>query len=328
MAAGISLFATACTGQQEPPARQDDNAQATGSSFAHAPKTFPLDKFKTDSKERQTVDLAISILVNRCMAKYDQSWPEYKPTPGIPDNARKYGVTDLESVRVYGYKPPLPDGVSKAEAIAFRREYDAKEKSITAAARSVYSGPEEEGNGKGDGKGGEKGEEKGGENVVLPPGLPEGGCSGEARRKAEADRLNEDMMTVQDLFWKASATTGKDPRVTELNRRWSDCMKKSGMSYADPLAAVDDRTWRTQKTSGESPTPFFPAPSKAEIRAAEADVKCKEKTGYIETRSAVEFGHQRDIIKEHKAVLDAAWERKQRILKKLSAVVAEEIERP
>lgn len=301
LAAGVTLLATACTGQQAPQAKRDNGAQPSVSSFAHAPKGYPLSAFMTDIEERQTVDRAISVLVNRCMKKFDLSWPEYEPSPGnIPENARKYGVTDLESVHVYGYKPPLPDGVSKQEAISFRKRYEAKQKAVTPAMEGVYSG-------------------RGG-SARLPLGVPEGGCSGEARRQAMADSVNEDMMTVQTLFWQASASTSKDPRTKELNRRWSACMKRSGMTYPDPLAAVDDPAWRKAKTAREGPSPYFPAPSEKEIRTAEADVRCKNETDYIKKRSDIEVQYQRALIKRNEKKLAAVKVRKQQVMRKLYSI--------
>jgi hypothetical protein len=302
LAAGIGLLAAACTGQQASQTGQGGGAKRAGGSFAHAPKGFPLNAFMTNTAERQTVDRAISVLVNSCMKEFDLKWPEYEPPPGtIPENARKYGVTDLESVRVYGYKPPLPDGVSKQQAIAYRDSYEARKKAITPAAEAAYSGI--------------------GASAKLPPGVPKGGCYGEAARETSVDRLNEDMMTVQKLFFQASAATRKDARIAELNRQWSACMRRSGMSYPDPLAAVDDSKWRTAKTPKDGPSPYFPAPSKEEIRTAIADVKCKDETDYIKKRSQVEFRYQRALIKKNAKMLAAVQARKQRMMKHFTLLV-------
>jgi hypothetical protein len=209
----------------------------------------------------------------------------------------------MKSVRVYGYKPPLPDGVTRQEAVSFGKEYEAKQKRITPAARKVYSGK--------------------GDSSTMPPGVPDGGCSGKARRQAKVDQLNNDMMAVQKLFWEGSAATRKDPRIVELDRRWSSCMEKLGIRYPDPLAAVGDPKWRKEKTAGRGPSPYFPAPSGREIRTAEADVRCKAGTDYIKTRSDVESEYQRELIRKHTKMLAAVQERRKNMVNNLFSIVAD-----
>ncbi|MBA2949018.1 hypothetical protein [Streptomyces himalayensis] len=309
LAVGTALLATACTGQQAATKEPDNGTSTALGSSADAPKDYPLDAYMPTTAERQALDHAINILARSCMKKFGLSWPAYQPPPGnLPQNGRKYGVTDLKSVRIYGYKPPLPDGVTKQQAVSYQEKAKANEETITPAAQAAYTGSEQAA---GTGKG----------SPAQPPsGVPEGGCQGEAIRKAGADRLNQDMTAVQKLFFEASAATREDPGTNELDQRWSACMRKAGMNYPDPLAAVDDPTWRTQKTKKDGPAPNFPAPSQKEIRTAEADVICKSETGYVHKRYAIDSRLQRQLIEKHADMLAAVKERKQRMTKQVHSV--------
>ncbi|MFI6487415.1 hypothetical protein [Streptomyces sp. NPDC050564] len=317
LATAVALLATACSsgqadrGAQGGPARED-TTPVVATSFAHAPKAYPLDAYKPTTEETETVNRAVDVLTRSCMKKFGVSRPAYEAPPGsIPTNARKYGPTDLASVRVYGYKPPLPDGVTRQEAVAAQQRDAAREQAITPAATAVSTGTAQQADKK-----------SGAAAAEVPAGVPRGGCQGQAQRQALADRAADDLMTVQNLFVQASATTREDPATVALDKRWSACMRKSGMNYPDPLSAVDDSTWRTQKTSPNGPHPNFPAPSAKEIRTAQADVRCKTATDYVVTRHAVESGHQKQLIEEHEDTLAAVKERKRRMVEKAESIVA------
>ncbi|NEB77729.1 hypothetical protein G3I40_21300 [Streptomyces sp. SID14478] len=312
LTASAALLTAACAGQQPAEdARQDAKAPAV-SSFAHAPRHYPLDAYVPDMKQREALDRAVDVVSGPCMKKFGASWPAYETPPGnLPGNVRKYGVTDLESVRVYGYKPPLPDGVSRQRAVSFQQHAEKAQKSISARAKAVYTGAAQ------------TPRSKGGATTRVPAGVPGGGCHGQAVRTLKADRSDTDLMAVQKLFFEASATTGKDPAAIALNKRWSACMRKAGMAYPNPLAAVDDPTWRTQKTSRVGPHPNFPAPSVPEIRTAEADVRCKTATGYVTKLQGIESGHQRTLIASHARQLAAVQQRKQRMTAQVDAALSD-----
>ncbi|MGW7254203.1 hypothetical protein [Streptomyces sp. NPDC054834] len=306
LAAALAVLATACAGGKTDGKGREtrDSTPAVVTSFAHAPKDYPLDAYRPTTAETGTVDHAVVILARSCMRKFGASWPAYQAPPGsIPLNARKYGPTDLASVRVYGYKPPLPDGITRQQAVVAQQRATAAEKTITPVAKAVFTGAAAEG-------------------AKVPPGVPEGGCHGQAQRSARADGAADDLMEVQTLFLQASRGTAKDPATVALDKRWSACMREAGLDYPDPLTAVDDSTWREQKTSAYGPHPAFPAPSRKEISTAEADVRCKAETGYVAKRYAVEARRQRQLIKEHGTALAAVLERKRRMVERAEAVVA------
>ncbi|MEU5596194.1 hypothetical protein [Streptomyces sp. NPDC020298] len=310
LAAALAVLVTGCAGGTTGGNTDGKGREAGGTwpavatSFAHAPQDYPLDAYRPTIAETGTVDHAVVVLARSCMRKFGQSWPAYQAPPGsIPLNARKYGPTDLASVRVYGYKPPLPDGVTRQQAVAAQQRAAATEKTITPAAKAVFTGAATEG-------------------AKVPSGVPEGGCRGQAQRSARADGAADDLMEVQTLFVQASRGTAKDPATVALDKRWSACMRKAGLDYPDPLTAVDDSTWREQKTSAYGPQPAFPAPSRKEISTAEADVRCKAETGYVAKRYAVEARRQRQLVKEHRTALASVLERKRRMVERADTVVA------
>src|SRR4051812_40564458 len=134
LATAVALLATACSAGQTAKGGQDggDTTPVVATSFAHAPKAYPLDAYKPTTEETETVNRAVSALARSCMKKFGVTWPAYQAPPGsIPANARKYGPTDLASVRVYGYKPPLPDGVTRQQALATEERDAALQKTIT-----------------------------------------------------------------------------------------------------------------------------------------------------------------------------------------------------
>ncbi|MFI6396470.1 hypothetical protein ACIBI5_54205, partial [Nonomuraea sp. NPDC050540] len=69
--------------------------------------------------------------------------------------------------------------------------------------------------------------------------------------------------------------------------RWSACMARQGFRYPDPLTAITDRQWSTNKIGAQ------------EIRTARADVRCKENTGLVDVWAEAESRIQRRAIRTH-----------------------------
>jgi hypothetical protein len=87
-------------------------------------------------------------------------------------------------------------------------------------------------------------------------------------------------------MWEKSKT---DPRVVAVIKLWSECMKRSGFTYASPLDAGGDRPeWLRAAT-----------PSVAEIRTAVADVRCKQQTNLIGIWFTIESAYENGAIHLH-----------------------------
>jgi hypothetical protein len=92
---------------------------------------------------------------------------------------------------------------------------------------------------------------------------------------------------AQKLRLRAHALSREDSRVRAVFSAWSRCMRASGFSYPDPMAANNDLVF-----AGEMPTD-------TEIRTAVADVRCKRAVGVVEVWAAVEMAYQRQAIDAH-----------------------------
>jgi hypothetical protein len=84
-------------------------------------------------------------------------------------------------------------------------------------------------------------------------------------------------ITIQSAQW-----TQSDPRILAVQRAWSACMARHGLTYKTPAQATD-RGWP------RTPTP-------AEIATAVADVMCKTQTNLVNTWLTVEAAYQQALI--------------------------------
>ncbi|MER5890771.1 hypothetical protein ABT160_43715 [Streptomyces sp. NPDC001941] len=98
---------------------------------------------------------------------------------------------------------------------------------------------------------------------------PATGCQAEAERKlvgSEREKLLGLQLRLGDGESEALSQLQRDARYAAANKRWRTCMRESGYDAADPLALL-----RT-------------LPRGADLRthpATVADLRCKERTGYL-----------------------------------------------
>lgn len=148
------------------------------------------------------------------------------------------------------------------------------------------------------------------------------GCQGAADHEVRDDQElytapeHAPLFEAMQALWETSTS---DPRMTELNVEWADCMADAGYTdYATPEDAVNavmeasNALWENVEYDEESEEP--PAgPSdeamaevrKEELATALADFTCKEETDYTESAKKVQFELEEQFIKDHKAELDA-----------------------
>jgi hypothetical protein len=136
-------------------------------------------------------------------------------------------------------------------------------------------------------------------------------CVDWARRRLNqgAPDLSEPQL-AQLLRLRAHRLSREDRRVRAVFSAWSRCMRESGFSYADPMAANNDRAFATEQ------------PTENEVRAAIADVRCKRKVGVVEVWSAVETAYQRQAIDGHYEQLELIRQAMQVQLANARAVLA------
>jgi hypothetical protein len=91
-------------------------------------------------------------------------------------------------------------------------------------------------------------------------------------------------IAIQSVQW-----TQSDPRVLAVQRAWSACMARRGLTYKTP-GQPEDRGWPS-------------APTPAEIATAVADVQCKTRTNLVNTWLTVEAAYQQALTSQNSASL-------------------------
>ncbi|MFB9966406.1 hypothetical protein [Sinosporangium siamense] len=112
-------------------------------------------------------------------------------------------------------------------------------------------------------------------------------CRDQARARMVTGPAKADAAFFNEIIFTTFDASQRDGKVTRVFRAWSECMVGEGLRYPDPLSAVTDKRWATGQTTAE------------EIRAAQADVRCKEKTGLVSVWAAAETRLQNDVIRAH-----------------------------
>ncbi|MCL3859877.1 hypothetical protein [Actinotalea sp. K2] len=152
------------------------------------------------------------------------------------------------------------------------------------------------------------------------------GCSGKAQHEVwdtdggfndpQFEALQEEMNTM----WESSMN---DPRVTELNSKWSTCMADAGYSgfaaVGDAENSIHERVnaiydgYEWTEDSTEEDWEAFQATvdsqlaeiTEEEIATAVADWECKDKIRYDKVQRDVNFEYQQEFVDAHKAELEA-----------------------
>lgn len=228
-------------------------------------------------------DWVASVIVSRCMRGYGFSYPlsVYTASDVYTQNAytvlfRRYGVTDPQSVRVWGYHVPRSAVEAGAPGTA--------KPILSDAEMSVLSGTDP----------------RSGANITMYAGqrVPVGGCMGEPGRiiphgddlQGPGTGAGEIVAAIKsDGFARSLA----DPRVTSVITAWSTCMRSQGYSLTSPLMAAAD-----------VPSMDNAEPSPAEIAQAEADVACKADTNLVGVWFAVESDYENTAIHSNLAALN------------------------
>ncbi|TMR26731.1 hypothetical protein ETD85_41515 [Nonomuraea zeae] len=138
-----------------------------------------------------------------------------------------------------------------------------------------------------------------------------GGCLRKARDRIEQGAPQVDTALFNKLITQTFEQSRRDVKVVQTFRSWSACMRAEGLRYADPLAAVTDQRWQ-----GEGP------PTEEEIRAAQADVRCKAKTALVSVWSAAEERIQGEVVRAHPEEFEALKAAKDRQSEAARAIIA------
>ncbi|MFG3253755.1 hypothetical protein [Streptomyces sp. NPDC048172] len=225
----------------------------------------PLDRYDPSPADLEVISAAEDVLTAKCMRGKGLDWkqaPRSAEEDAEPRNRRRYGVVEPGIAKIYGYHLPA-DRPTVARRAAARK---AREKGLDAAARKAAYGPQRK------------------------PGQKGGGCVDKSKEALVKDVPDADFGLLDKTLGATYERSMKDRKVKRVFRAWSACMKKKGYAYPGPMEAITDKRWM----KGDQV-------SRAEIRQARTDVRCKEKTDLVAVWNAAENRIQHAAIKSDAA---------------------------
>lgn len=287
LASCLSLVASGChAGEQRSSPEAPD---AVPRLLASVHLTLPVEKYLLSNAESKELQVAQDVLVAHCMKGFGLNYQAPPPGPDLGPRSlmdRRYGLTDEKMAAVWGYHlgdldprkakpvaPSLPDG-------------DAL---VALTGRSGKAGKSD--------------------LLVNGKTVEPGGCSSVAEEAIFGKGGSTFDEFPQHLNSESFFATKSSPDVVRAFKAWSNCMDKLGLSYPDPLAAIDDKRFR-----GTDPSP-------AEIKVATVDVACKKKTNLVGVWYSVETQYEKEAIRENASRLNAELDEKEEALKAASGVI-------
>ncbi|GHB64447.1 hypothetical protein GCM10010306_067420 [Streptomyces umbrinus] len=229
---------------------------------------LPIEPYLFTDRQVARLFRARAVLTASCMERFGHRWPV--PTETAPDTgtlnpantAHRYGITDARLAARYGYHPAPGSAPSRSKEKSEGPNPGPEEMLLLTGLRD-------------DGTPAGKDE--------LGRAIPAGGCQGEATAALSGDPEkigNRELVGTINIG--SYSDSQKDPRVVEVFRAWSRCMKRHGHQYADPTQAP-----------GKDPEFTGPKATRAEIALAGTDVRCKRETNVVGVWSSVDAAYQR-----------------------------------
>ncbi|UNZ16304.1 hypothetical protein [Streptomyces sp. 891-h] len=267
----VLCLVSGCAAEADP--AESSKHTATGGPTAPVPPPgkeavsirVPLDDYDPSPAELEVIDAAEDVLTRACMRRQGLSWkllPRAAARDAEPRNRRRYGVVEPGIAQVYGYHLPADRPTVARRAVAEAK----RRKALDEAEKKAAYGPEGR------------------------PGKTTGGCLKKAEERLLEDVPDADFDLLDDTIGATYEQSMKDRSVVRVFRAWSVCMKRAGYHYADPMQALADERWlKGSKVS------------KAEIRQASTDVRCKKSTDLVPVWNAAENRIQRAAVKKHSA---------------------------
>ncbi|MFI5803388.1 hypothetical protein [Streptomyces sp. NPDC051561] len=221
---------------------------------------LPLDAYRMTRDERNLALRAQVAELNKCLKRFGYDLDLRAPSSqnSMSSNERIYGVTDLSEVRVSGYRIPSHK----------TRERPASPK-LSPEVQTIIKGQ--------------------GQTQANGTAIPRGGCDAESKRSlSRGGPMVEDLDRAGMIAAEESQKAKGDPRLKEAFGAWSECMRKKGYSYNEPMDANDDPAFSVGKSA-----------SPKEIRTAVSDVECKKSVNLLGVWTAVDTAYQKIAIEQH-----------------------------
>ncbi|WP_261556695.1 hypothetical protein [Frankia tisae] len=231
---------------------------------------LPLDRYLLGPHESAAVAQAYRALLDQCTRRFGLPDPQLRTADAnLPAtlNERRYGITDAALAATAGYRVAKPRPVSNSPTPAgSTAPPDPRTLDILTGRHP---------------------------GAVDGRPIPDGGCSGEAKRRLNAGAPGgTDLDLAQRLSQTSYFASGRDRRVQDVQRAWSACMRTHGLRYASPLAAAADPRFRTGPVST------------TETAVAATDIACKKKTNLVGVWFSVESELQRPGLAANRKTLE------------------------
>ena len=134
------------------------------------------------------------------------------------------------------------------------------------------------------------------ENLWDPRSDTGGGCWGEGMRAIRS--VYAAKSELMSRFHAMEHSIVQDPRVREGERRWSDCMRSRGFSYAAP------RGIPARQDSAAGRGALTPELERQTRQAQEAAPACATAVGLDSIKAAVRVEKEAEFVRTHKRLLD------------------------
>jgi hypothetical protein len=139
------------------------------------------------------------------------------------------------------------------------------------------------------------------ENLWDPRSPTGGGCWGEAMRAIPSVFAAKSELMAQYLAMERAIA--RDPRVQAAERRWSECMRMRGFSYARPQAMP------ARQDSAAIRGALTPELEREYRQALEMAPTCATAVGLDSVKAAVRVDKETEFVRAYKHVLDRHVER-------------------
>lgn len=241
---------------------------------------LPLDAYRFTNKDYAVKARAQARLTADCMRRFGVDYPSTAGTlvagVDVPDfdhlNDRRYGLIDLDSASVRGYRPASAQPEQQPERAGVKEKAGGFDHTphtlflLNGKARPEFAGAG---------------------LPVDPQGkkLPDDGCAGEAERTLAGAPQIGNLRLADSLANESFQRAENDSRLRAAVTAWSTCMHDNGYQYTS-IWQPNDKNW---------PREIGPE----EIATAKADVECKQRTNLVGTWLAVETAYQHREIDKH-----------------------------
>jgi hypothetical protein len=227
---------------------------------------LPLDAYDgfASPTDRTLLETATTHLEQTCMQAKGYQLPAGLSAQFIPEplsTLSMYGVSTTQEARSFGYREPDTGDSATTTAQA----------DVPPAVLTAFQG--------------------GGDGT--------GGCRAEAFQQLNFAATGAAFAFVQNLRVEALLDLGSNSHFMRVTASWSACMAGAGYHYANPLQPGRDVSLLSAGSVVPAGDQFAPEPTGAEKAAANDDVACKYRTGYLQAFTRLAAQYQEQLIKEN-----------------------------